>query len=258
MSVQLLHIYGPIAINTYGTMIAIGTLVVISLLFKDKKCLQLVSEEVLANGISLAIIVGLFGGRLLWFLEQAPSTRSIITFFSVWYGGLSILGAVATLSIFIPLYFFYHNIPILAISDRIALYLPIAHFFGRLGCYFAGCCYGIATALPWGAVYHSQNYFAPYGIPIHPTQLYSAALQLFLFIFLWKIKDNKNPHGVLLGYYLVGSSFCRFIVDFLRADRTLVLGTMSSPQCIALFVMVAGFTLLLTAKYAKSLWPKSF
>lgn len=257
MPVQLLHIYGPLGINAYGTMIALGVLLALTFLFKDKKCKQLIDEQKLSNGISFSILLGVLGGRLLWFFEKPYTTRPWTSFISLWNGGFSILGTILILALFIPLYLRLYKIPVLPVLDRIALYAPLVDAFGRIGCFFAGCCYGINTTLPWGVVYSNSSSFAPLFTKIHPTQLYSALLFFLLFTMLWKQKDQKYSPGFFSAFYLIGASFIRFVIDFLRGDRKLLISVLSFAQCIALCIMFVGLFLLVKINHAKST-SKSF
>lgn len=255
---EILHIYGPLSINAYGLMIAIGVSLAIFFLFRDKKCQALISEETLSNAIIGTIITGVLGGRLLWYAEQAAAIQSSIPFFALWQGGLSSLGAMIAVTLFVPLYLYFHGIPVLQLLDRVVLYFPLAPAFGRLGCFFAGCCYGMTTTLPWAITYYTEPSFAPLGIPLHPTQLYSAAVQFLLFLFLWKLKDKDFRPGTLVGIYLLSTASSRFVIDFLRANRRLVTGCLSFTQYVALGIMLMSALFLTAVWNANSFRKKSF
>src|SRR5205085_2034721 len=79
-------------------------------------------------------------------------------------------------------------------GDGFALALPLGEAVGRLGCFFAGCCYGRETMLPWAAWQH--------GAWRHPTQLYSAAAALALFALMWRLRSRMPREGDLFKLYL--------------------------------------------------------
>ena len=62
--------------------------------------------------------------------------------------------------------------------DCAAAGTAIGHGIGRLGCFFAGCCWGSACSLPWAVTFTDPRAHAltgvPLGVPLHPTQLYEA------------------------------------------------------------------------------------
>jgi phosphatidylglycerol:prolipoprotein diacylglycerol transferase len=93
-------------------------------------------------------------------------------------------------------------------GDGFALALPLGEAVGRLGCFFAGCCYGLPTTLPWAVWQH--------GAWRHPTQLYSAAAALALFALMWRIRDRLPREGDLFKLYLFLYAATRFGLEFLR------------------------------------------
>jgi Prolipoprotein diacylglyceryltransferase len=145
----------------------------------------------------------------------------------LWEGGLSILGA----TIGAVLYAFYflkkHRVPVLPLLDIGAIYAPVALVFGRLGCFFAGCCFGASCSLPWAVTYSNPEALAPLGVAIHPTQLYSSLFYVALFVAMrYFFSRLCHKPGQLLMLFLFFSTLERFLNDFLRADR--IIDTTSS------------------------------
>jgi prolipoprotein diacylglyceryltransferase len=94
--------------------------------------------------------------------------------------------------------------------------IAIGVAIGRIGCLFKGCCYGIATSLPWGVDFGD-------GIPRHPTQIYEIIFFLLMFVFLMVKRETAKP-GQLF-YWLMNSYFIfRFVEEFIREEPTLFLG----------------------------------
>ena len=92
--------------------------------------------------------------------------------------------------------------------------LAIAHFFGRLGCFSAGCCFGKpAPGLPWAVVFSDPLSLAPVGIPLHPTQLYDALNALIIFAITFSLRHKKKFYGQLLLIYMMLYSIGRSIVE---------------------------------------------
>jgi len=216
----LITIYGPFTIHAYGLWITVGLVICLIFLLKDKKLLSIANTDQITNAITLAIVAGFLGGRILCMLSEDTDFKwyDIVTF---WEPGLSILGCIIGIAIALPSYLKIQRIPLLPFLDRIALYSPLAQAFGRIGCLCAGCCYGATCNHWWAIVYDHANHAAPLHIPIHPTQLYSSIMLFTVFCILYFVVQQRTKKaGILLYSYLLATSCERFIVDFMRADRT--------------------------------------
>lgn len=251
MSPKLLHLFGPLYIHAYGLFIALGITAALIILRHDKKLLKIINFDNLLTILSKTIIAGVIGGRLLSVFETINTIDSYTAFLKLWKPGYSILGTL--IAAFFTLYFSLkkQNIFPFLVLDRLALYIPLAQAFGRIGCFFTGCCYGITTSVPWAILYTHPDTLAPLHVLLHPTQLYSAAFYIILFITLHFAQSAFRITGQLSGLYMMGASFERFTVDFLRADRTLIGGGFSWLQCVAVGIFCIGYTIFYIAGYAK-------
>jgi len=163
----------------------------------------------------------------------------------VFYGGF--IGAVAAAFVLFRRY----RIPFFPTADALAPSLALGHFFGRLGCFAAGCCYGAACDRPWAVTFshplaHSIS-GTPLHVPLHPTQLYEAAFNLANYGLLAWLYRRRPRAGAVLAAYLVVYGVGRFVIEFFRgdADRGFVLGgALSTSQAIAIAMVVAGVVLL--------------
>ncbi|MEX0849023.1 MAG: prolipoprotein diacylglyceryl transferase [Candidatus Dependentiae bacterium] len=220
LSRTLLHIYGPFCIYSYGFIIAIGAIATFYLIKRNHKRLAIISDELLLNVFSLTILSGVIGGRLLYLLGNYNDISSWFDICAVHKGGLSILGSIITVLLVLSWYLKQNKIPVLPFLDLLAIYAPLLQSFSRLGCLFAGCCFGKPAILPWAIIYKTQDTLAPTFCSLHPTQLYSALGLFLIFIFLHYIAQYrlKKP-GLLMFAYLTLVSLNRFVVDFYRGDQ---------------------------------------
>ena len=118
--------------------------------------------------------------------------------------------------------------------DQVVIGILIAHCFGRIGCFFGGCCYGKPTDFFLG-IYYSEA-----GTVVHPTQLYEAA---FLFIsFLVFFFIIKKHHTEL---YLISYGIFRILIELLRGDDrgASPFGFLTPSQFMSL-VMISGGILI--------------
>lgn len=133
--------------------------------------------------------------------------------------------------------------PVYPVLDALAPGAALAHAVTRLGCFAAGCCYGRPTTLPWGVVFSHPLAAAPRGVPLHPAQLYEAALDLALAFWLHRrLASGALPRGGAFWRYLAGYGAIRLAVQSLRGDDDvrLVLGLAHSQYLAMLTLAVAA------------------
>ena len=140
------------------------------------------------------------------------------------------------------------------LGDIIGPSIALAHFFGRMGCFFAGCCWGReAQGSPIAVVFTSPD--TTTGVPhypLYPTQLMEAGLNLINFLVLIISYKKKKFPGQVFALYIFNYSLIRFFVEFFRgdADRGYIFGGMetpftslSVPQLISIIGMIAAVVL---------------
>jgi phosphatidylglycerol:prolipoprotein diacylglycerol transferase len=106
------------------------------------------------------------------------------------------------------------------VTDIFATALPLGHAISRLGCLFAGCCYGKPTALPWGVVYTDPLAPGPKDVPLHPTQLYEVGYLTLIFVVVNWLYPRRRFDGQVALAYLALYAFFRPLNEFLRDDAT--------------------------------------
>jgi len=128
--------------------------------------------------------------------------------------------------------------------DMYAVCIPLFHFFGRIGCFLGGCCYGVACKV--GFTVHG-NTLNPSVNDVNrfPVQLVEAGCNLIIFIILLVLYIKKKfPRRLLIVYFFI-YPVVRFILEFFRGDeiRGFLFG-LSTSQIISilLFVFAACFT----------------
>lgn len=126
---------------------------------------------------------------------------------------------------------------------------------GRLGCFAAGCCWGDRCDRPWAVTFTNPDAHAitgvPLNIPLHPTQIYEAALTALVAIFLWRHSQTEKPAGRILGLYLVLYSAVRIFTEWFREhDQAPPLAGLTWTQWIAAGLIVAGIAILRQSRAA--------
>jgi phosphatidylglycerol:prolipoprotein diacylglycerol transferase len=166
----------------------------------------------------------------------------------VFYGGL--LGAVVAGYLLVKRY----KLPWWRTADACAPGIAIGNFFGRQGCFAAGCCWGEPTTLPWGVKFTELGHEIT-GVPIdthlHPTQIYESFAMLLVFFFLFWLHKHKRFSGQVILTYALLYSVIRFSIEFVRDDpRGDILGLttltgLSTSQMISLVVGISALIILI-------------
>lgn len=247
----LFHIYGPIYANSYGIAIAIAIMIFGYCIDQDPRRARFINSEQLNYLIIWSTLVGILGGRLLWIASNLP--LSFYEMLEIWEGGFAVLGSLIAILIFVPIYLHQKKLVVWPLLDLAAIYAPLLQSIARIGCFLAGCCYGIPTDLFWGVVYTHPDVAVPTElqcIPIHPTQLYSSLLLFIIFLLMrYVFSKYMVKTGQLTAIYLMLASAERFLVDFWRADQEffelVYLQFLSLHQWIALCIFICATLLLI-------------
>ena len=133
-------------------------------------------------------------------------------------------------------------------SDIIAPGIPLFHFFGRIGCFLGGCCYGIESSFGF-TVYNNQLLPSVNDVQRFPVQLLESLLNLILFFILAYLLKKELLKGKLFATYLLSYSVIRFFDEFLRGDtyRGFLLG-LSTSQIISIVIFICSIIYLIKKK----------
>ena len=134
--------------------------------------------------------------------------------------------------------------------DIVSLNIPLFHFFGRIGCFLGGCCFGIPCKI--GCTYTMGPIEQANGIARFPAQLLEALFNLCLFFLLNYLYKKRKMENALLYVYLIIYAAGRFFIEFLRGDeyRGFLFG-LSTSQIISILIfcsVVPLFWKILTPK----------
>jgi phosphatidylglycerol:prolipoprotein diacylglycerol transferase len=239
---------GPIAISSYGVMIAISFLVGLWLALKEAKRKGIDSTLVSNFGI-YGSIFGILGARLayLLFFDFDYYLSHPLHIFFIWEGGLVLYGGILG-GLLAGIWFVKrHRLNFWRFADAFAPSLILAQAIGRVGCFLSGDGYGIPTTLPWGVRFPEGSLASlRFGqVAIHPTQIYELILNVAIFLVLWRLRKRKTFDGFLFLLYLIAYSIIRFFVEFLRADSLYMWGSsIRSAQVISVAIVVVSLLMI--------------
>lgn len=241
-------------VHMYGIMIAVGILFAFLVLFRYAKVLGLpgkLTDLVYYDGV-ISILLG-FGFAALFqatynYIENPQNGFHLgqgITFL----GGI-LGGTVVYLVIWM---IFKRRVPgsLYDIMPIIPCMVTVGHAFGRVGCFFAGCCYGKPTDSIFGVQFPGK-YFEQLG-KVHPTQLYEAAFLFVLFgLLTWLLLKKRFQYTMTV--YLASYGVFRFLIEFVRYDDRGKLFAHLSPSQVwsLLFIALAVMTFFLQRHYLQN------
>jgi phosphatidylglycerol:prolipoprotein diacylglycerol transferase len=251
---------GSFPINTYGVFLAIAFLCAILISTRLGERDGLPRQKIYDLSLWM-LLAGLVGSKILMLFTEPEYRENPLQLISldflrsggVWYGGL--LGGVIAGYLLMKRY----QLPWWKTADAFAPGLAVGNFFGRQGCFAAGCCWGKPTTLPWGVKFTELGHEIT-GVPtdtyLHPTQLYESFAMLLVFFFLlWLHKRKRFSGQVILAYALL-YSIIRFAIEFVRDDpRGDIFGLttltgLSTSQMISLIIAISALIALILRRRA--------
>jgi phosphatidylglycerol:prolipoprotein diacylglycerol transferase len=244
---------GPLTIYTYGFFVAAGALAAIAFARNRARPAGLDPEKI-TDLCFYIVIAAIIGSRIFYVaINFDYFVKEPLEVFKIWSGGLVFYGGFIAALITALIYIRSHGLALGKVADIAALAIPLGHFFGRLGCFFAGCCYGKSCDLPWAVEFTDPHALAPLNVPIHPTQLYSAAANLVIFAVLTAInkkhEKGKKKHfdGQLFLYYVLFYGVARFVIEIFRGDErgTFPADLLSVSQTMGLAAAAVSLAMLI-------------
>ena len=209
----LFHV-GSFPIHAWGVLLMIGFLVGTWRAAKVAPRYGIPGED-LWDAALFGLLGGIVGARLAYVaqnLGEFASHPGMI--FALWQGGMTSFGGLIG-GVAVGLWILQrrgHNL--VDAGDLVAPSLALGYFFGRIGCYLNGCCYGGYCPEPLGV------HFPGIAGTVHPTQLYSAAAGLFIFALLAAMEKRRQFGGQIIALFAVLYGVYRFIVEFFREGAT--------------------------------------
>jgi len=215
----ILFSIGPLTIHTYGAMLALGA--ALGMLLYTRLARSAGQDPDRAMSLALWLLVsGLVGSRLMFvILEPAQFAAAPWRVLAIWEGGLVFYGGLAGALIVGIVLMRRLKLPALTLMDCVAPGLALAQAVGRLGCFSAGCCYGLPWPGGWCAVTFNDPFsLAPRGLALHPAQLYTSAALLVitgLLLLLWR---RRSFAGQIFFTYGFLHGIARVIIETFRGD----------------------------------------
>ena len=245
---------GSITLYTYGLFVALGFMTAIWFASRRAKARGAAIQHDEITDLFLVILLSsLVGARLLYVIQNfSLFSDHPLDMFKIWNGGLVFYGGFILALVAAMVYVKYKKFDLWPTADLLAPAIALGHAVGRLGCLFAGCCYGKTCDLPWAITFSDPDSLALLGIPLHPTQLYAVFSNLIIFGLLLAMDKKSAFAGRLFWLYILFYGIFRSLIEFFRGDERgeFVLHVISPSQTIgcAMSLVAVGMLLWLSRR----------
>ena len=264
---------GYLPIYSYGAMLVVGFLAGIWLARRRARQEGLDPDIFTDIGVR-AMIAGVVGARLFFVIENfrsfLPRPHEI---FYIHRGGVVFFGGLLAVVAVLAHYLKKRKLKTARVFDIVAPALAIGLMFGRIGCFLNGCCFGDVCSpdMPFAVqfpkvVHHREIEGSPAflyhanpaedgglglidkhkddrSLPVHPTQAYSSACALALFVFLnWYFPRRKRDGDVALMFFTIYPCY-RFVIEWLRDDNRPWFTGLTTSQNIAVVMFAVALWL---------------
>ena len=250
-------------LQMYGLMMAIGFVLCYCLARRLARLTGRDPGEV-DTLIMVAAIGGVIGARAVYVWQNwgREFAGDPLAAFALWRGGLVFYGGFVVATLGIVVYGLLRREPLRRLLDFCVVFVPLGHAFGRVGCFFHGCCFGgvgggaIGVRFPQGAPAWQRQVaegligpYAPQALPVWPTQLIEAAGCAVLFVALWWLyRTRRRFVGLCCGVYAVAYAALRFLGECLRDDpRGAIHLGLSFSQWVSVGLLAIGIAFLTMA-----------
>lgn len=248
---------GPLRLNAYGLMIAIGVIVAVRIAGRRAEKFGVATMEDFSSIATWAVPAGIFGGRAYHVITDVQLFRdNWIDAFKIWQGGLGIWGGV-----FVGVLVGYWRAKVRGLDawwilSCAAPAIPVAQAIGRWGNWWNQELFGRPTDLPWALSVSNGTAIKagyPVGTTFHPTFLYESLACLALAALLLVVERRFSPaRGRLIAWYAAGYTIFRFFIEGLRVDSAHSAGGLRLNQWVSLVVFsVAVVWLVMDARRSR-------
>ncbi len=217
----LFHV-GSFPIHAWGVLLMIGFLLGTWRAARHAPRYRIASED-LWDASLFGLFGGVLGGRLAYVAQNlGVYTHHPDQIFAMWNGGMTSFGGFLG-GVGVGLFVMRaRRRNLLDCADLAAPSLAIGYFWGRIGCFLNGCCYGGACPEPIGM------HFPGIAGSVHPTQLYSAGAAAVIYGVLTVVERKRQFRGQLILLFCLLYALYRFIVEFFREGATADLSGVAS------------------------------
>lgn len=209
----LLFAVGGLQVSSYAFFVGLGLVAAFALYWFNVRGRTTGNTGLVIA--AAAAIGGVLGAKLPIWIANAPRIVAHPEQIALLLSGRTVVGGMVGGAL--AVYLTKRRLHITTrLGNHLVPSLCLGIAIGRIGCFLAGCCYGVATKLPWGVDFGD-------GVLRHPTQLYEAIFMLGLFAYAQLMRDRYAP-GALFRRFMIAYFSWRFLIEFVRVGPVWALG----------------------------------
>lgn len=246
---------GPLTLNAYGAMIALGVIVAVSVGGRRLEARRAGTRDDMSAIAMWGVPAGVVGARLYHVVTDWDRFAGDIgETIKIWKGGLGIWGGIFLGTIVGVMVAKKRGLNPADVLTAVAPGLAFAQSIGRWGNWFNQELFGRATTLPWALRVSDETAlkagFEP-GTTFHPTFLYESILCVVLGFALIAL-DRRVPMraGRLFAFYVAGYTAFRFFVEGLRIDPAHYAGGLRLNQWVSIVVFAGALVVIVAMRGA--------
>jgi len=247
---------GPLRLNAYGLMIALGAIAATWLLGRRLEARKWGTRDDASSIAMWAVPAGVVGARLYHVItDWERFDDRWIDALKIWKGGLGIWGGLVAGTVVGLWVARRRNLGIARVLTAVAPALPLAQAIGRFGNWFNQELFGTPTTLPWGLQIDDRHLPKGYesGTLFHPTFLYESLGCLVLIVVLLQVDRRVSlKPGRLFAAYAAGYALLRFFVEGLRIDPAKSAGGLRLNQWVSMAVFCVAVVVLARSRATRS------
>jgi len=251
---------GPVAIRWYALAYLFGVLLGAGygyLLLRNERLWHKGAPPFPAKDIwdfafwaMLAIVIGGRTGYVL-FYNLPYYLQNPLEIINTLDGGMSYHGGMLGLMLAAILFTLSKKGNWLSSLDLLGAVATIGIFLGRIANFINAELFGAPTDLPWGVIFPTD----PLQVARHPSQLYEAALEGLLLFLIIRLATHvfyalRKP-GLVAGIFAIGYAISRILVEFVRLPDAqlgyLYGGWLTMGQVLSLPILFGGLVLVIYA-----------
>lgn len=215
---------------TYGLCMFVGVIISSWLLFRQARRNNQDGQTLYYIFVS-SLLVGILAGKIYRFLFESDhwDPSSLLRFWTdhSFYG--MAIGFVTTWAILTR----KNNVQTMKALNTIVPAILSAQIMGRLGCFFAGCCYGSPTDSFLGMQF-------PYLVGLrHPTQLYEMAAALIIMIAVFILQHRRQYRDKIFFFYIYSYAVARLIIEIFRGDNPHIWLDLTFTQIVSILILLS-------------------
>lgn len=214
--------FGPITVHWFGVCIAAAFLAGMWTAARRAPRIGVPGEIIADLVVPWLLVGGIIGARTMFVVTYWNDEfvgKPWWEIFMIQRGGLVFYGGLIGSSAATILFAWIKKIPLWKLADILAPSIALGSMFGRIGCLMNGCCYGRACDLPWAIRFPANNHLGSPTVPVHPTQIYDALLNLTLYVGLaWLFRYRRKFDGQIFAIFLMCYAVTRSTVELFRGD----------------------------------------